>query len=85
MDSAEDPEYVKERNISLDVNYYIKKQILPPVERILREFGVGHETLNYDSRQKGLQDFGIGVASNVEVRKKKQVKTNTVQQPLFDF
>ncbi len=85
VDSAEDPEYVKEHNIALDVNYYIKKQILPPVERILREFGVGHETLNYDSRQKGLHDFGIGVASNVEVRKKKQVKTNTVQQPLFDF
>ena len=85
VDSAEDPEYVKEHNIALDVNYYIKKQILPPVERILREFGVGHETLNYDSRQKGLHDFGIGVASNVEVRKKKQVKKNTVQQPLFDF
>ncbi len=85
VDSAEDPEYVKEHNIALDVNYYIKKQILPPVERILREFGVGHETLNYDSRQKGLHDFGIGVASNVEVRKKKQVKKNTVQQALFDF
>jgi len=85
VDSAEDPEYVKEHNIALDVNYYIKKQILPPVERILREFGVGHETLNYDSRQKGLHDFGIGVASNVEVRKKKQVKKTTVQQPLFDF
>ena len=85
VDSAEDPEYVKERNISLDVDYYIQKQILPPVERILSGFGVGHETLNYDSRQKGLHDFGIGVASNVEVRKKKQVKTTTVQQALFDF
>ncbi|MEA1966513.1 MAG: hypothetical protein U9N05_04430, partial [Euryarchaeota archaeon] len=77
--------YVKEHNISLDVNYYIKKQILPPVERILSGFGVGHETLNYDSRQKGLHDFGIGVASNVGVRKKKLVKKNTVQQDLFDF
>ena len=85
VDSAEDPEYVREHDIALDVNYYIKKQILPPVERILREFGVGHETLNYDSRQKGLHDFGIGVASNVEVRKKKHVKKNTVQQALFDF
>ncbi|MEA3281930.1 MAG: DNA-directed DNA polymerase, partial [Euryarchaeota archaeon] len=85
VDSAEDPEYVKERNISLDVDYYIQKQILPPVERILSGFGVGHETLNYDSRQKGLQDFGIGVASDVRVQKKKQIKATTVQQALFDF
>jgi DNA polymerase I len=85
VDSAEDPEYVKEHNISLDVNYYIQKQILPPVERILSGFGVEHETLNYDSRQKGLHDFGIGVASNVEVRKKKQIKKTTVQQALFDL
>ncbi|MEA1870030.1 MAG: DNA-directed DNA polymerase [Euryarchaeota archaeon] len=85
VDSAEDPEYVKEHNIALDVNYYIKKQILPPVERILSGFGVGHETLNYDSRQKGLHDFGIGVASAARVRKKKQVKKTAVQQALFDF
>jgi len=45
VDSAEDPEYVIEHNISLDVDYYINKQILPPVERILREFGVEYATL----------------------------------------
>jgi DNA polymerase I len=85
VDSAEDPEYVREHNIALDVNYYIQKQILPPVERILREFGVEHETLNYDSRQKGLHDFGIGVVSNAVVRRKKRVKKTAVQRALFDF
>ena len=85
VDSAEDPEYVREHNLSLDVDYYIKKQILPPVERILREFGVEHETLNYDSKQKGLYDFGIGTASVVRVPIKKEVKAVSRQKTLFDF
>ncbi len=85
VDSAEDPEYVREHNLSLDVDYYIKKQILPPVERILREFGVEHETLNYDSKQKGLHDFGIGTASVARVPRKKEVKAVSRQKTLFDF
>ena len=85
VDSAEDPVYVRENNIAIDVNYYIQKQILPPVERILCEFGVEHETLNYDSRQKVLFDFGEGVESNVDVHSEKCVKTTTIQQPLFNF
>ncbi len=76
---------MREHNLSLDVDYYIKKQILPPVERILREFGVEHETLNYDSKQKGLYDFGIGTASVVRVPIKKEVKAVSRQKTLFDF
>ncbi|WP_292485767.1 DNA-directed DNA polymerase [Methanohalobium sp.] len=57
VNRAEDPEYVRENNLTLDVDYYIKKQILPPVERILSVFGVDSATLDYDSRQKGLFDF----------------------------
>jgi DNA polymerase I len=57
VDRAEDPEYVKEHNIQLDVDYYIQKQLLNPVERILGVFGVDIATLDHDSRQKGLFDF----------------------------
>ena len=85
VDHAEDPEYVREHNLSLNVNYYINKQILPPVERILREFGVEYGTLDYDSKQKGLQDFGIGAVSTVNVRRKEKVKSTTRQRSLFDF
>ncbi len=85
VDSAEDPEYVREHNLSLDVDYYIKKQIWPPVERILREFGVDYGTLNDGSRQKGLHDFGIGTASVARVHRKKEVKQVSRQKPLFDF
>ncbi len=45
VERAEDPEYAKEKNLTLDVDYYINKQILPPVERILVDFGEYGEKL----------------------------------------
>ncbi len=45
VDRAEDPEYAKEKNLPLDVDYYVTKQILPPVERILADFGEHGEKL----------------------------------------
>ncbi|WNY26697.1 DNA-directed DNA polymerase [Methanolapillus ohkumae] len=57
VERAEDPEYVLKNNVPLDVDYYIKKQILPPVERILEVFGVDAGSLD-KYRQKGLFDFG---------------------------
>jgi DNA polymerase I len=57
VERAEDPDYVRENNVPIDVDYYIKKQILPPVERILGVFGVKISSLDFDSKQKGLFDF----------------------------
>jgi DNA polymerase I len=57
VDRAEDPDYVREHNVPIDVDYYIKKQILPPVERILEVLGVKISSLDFDSKQKGLFDF----------------------------
>ena len=57
VDRAEDPDYVREHNVHIDVDYYVKKQILPPVERILGVFGVNVSSLDFDSKQKGLFDF----------------------------
>ncbi|WNY24403.1 hypothetical protein MmiHf6_17340 [Methanimicrococcus hongohii] len=56
VERAEDPEYVLEHNIPIDTEYYIKKQILPPVERILEVFGVDAGSLD-KYMQKGLFDF----------------------------
>jgi len=52
VERAEDPEYAKEHNLPLDVDYYINKQILPPVERILSDFGVKGETLRVMGEKK---------------------------------
>jgi DNA polymerase I len=69
------------------VNYYIKKQILPPVARILRELGVDSSVLDYDAKQKGLMDFGGGTViehiSNYSKIDKKTSKKG--QSQLFDF
>jgi len=45
VDRAEDPDYARENNLLLDVDYYVTKQILPPVERILADFGEHGEKL----------------------------------------
>jgi DNA polymerase I len=65
VERAEDPEYAKENNLPLDVDYYVNKQILPPVERILSEFGVkgemlrfiGEKTAQKETEQRSLFEF----------------------------
>jgi len=92
VDRAEDPDYVREHNIPLDVDYYIKKQILPPVERILGVFGVDMATLDFDSKQKGLFDF-VPAENNISERSVKNEMDNgpdaapdlKSQSSLFDF
>lgn len=54
VERAEDPEYAKEKNLPIDVDYYINKQILPPVERILADFGVQREMLRVMGEKKAL-------------------------------
>ncbi|APH38673.1 DNA-directed DNA polymerase [Methanohalophilus halophilus] len=93
VNRAEDPEYVRQHNIALDVDYYIQKQLLPPVERILSVFGVNIATLDHDSRQKGLFDFSKtkpadnGCQMNAEIREpeKEKIPENGNQSSLLDF
>jgi DNA polymerase I len=92
VNRAEDPEYVREHNIPIDVDYYIKKQVLPPVERILDAFGVDIGNLDYDSKQKGLFDFSDKPKeSPINNRKKREEKpsentpSTKSQSSLFDF
>lgn len=66
VDRAEDPDYVREHNVPIDVDYYVKKQILPPVERILAVFGAEMSSLDFDARQKGLFDFDTEEPGEIE-------------------
>jgi len=84
VERAEDPSYVKENKIPLDVDYYIKKQILPPVERILKEFGVEFEVLNYDESQKSIFEFKPHINKNIR-KNSKPKKTKKRQKSLFDY
>ena len=69
VDRAEDPDYVREHNVPIDVDYYVRKQILPPVERILGVFGVNVSSLDFDSKQKGLFDFEAGEPEAIKQEK----------------
>ncbi|MDD1752656.1 MAG: DNA-directed DNA polymerase [Methanotrichaceae archaeon] len=57
VDRAEDPQYVLEKNIPLDTEYYIEKQILPPVLRIFEGFGVTKDMLYRECHQSNLLTF----------------------------
>lgn len=79
-DRAEEPEYVIKNNISIDVDYYINKQILPPVIRILEVVGVD-ETMLDGYQQTGLFDFGSGSKSVASVS---SISENTQKELEYD-
>jgi DNA polymerase I len=58
VDRAEDPGYVLEKNMPLDTEYYVEKQILPPVLRIFETFGVTKDRLCMGRGQSNLFSFG---------------------------
>ncbi|NMB86403.1 MAG: DNA polymerase [Methanosaeta sp. PtaB.Bin018] len=57
VDRAEDPGYALEKNIPLDTEYYVEKQILPPVLRIFETFGVTKDRLCIGRGQSSLFSF----------------------------
>ncbi len=73
VNRAEDPAYVLEKNMPLDTDYYVEKQILPPVLRIFETFGVTKDQLCAGRGQSNLFSF-TGEAQ-------KEPK----QKSLFDF
>jgi DNA polymerase I len=72
VNRAEDPAYVLEKNMPLDTEYYVEKQILPPVLRIFESFGVTKDRLCSKRGQSSLLSFS-------EAPKEQK------QKSLFDF
>lgn len=58
-DKAEEAEYVisGQCNYKIDYNYYIDKQLNPPVGRILDVIGSNKDLLKVDKKQKTMMDF----------------------------
>jgi DNA polymerase I len=73
VDRAEDPAFVLENNMPLDTDYYVEKQILPPVLRIFESFGVTKDRLCSNRAQSNLFSF-----EGVDQKAQKQ-------KSLFDF
>ncbi|MFH1630639.1 MAG: DNA polymerase domain-containing protein [Candidatus Aenigmatarchaeota archaeon] len=51
---AEDPEYVKTNSLSIDSEYYINNQLLPPIERIFSALGIEKTELLGSGRQMNI-------------------------------
>ena len=56
-DRAEDPEYVKEKNLHIDSKYYAESQILPPLERVFEAIGIDKTELLGLGRQTLLMEM----------------------------
>ena len=58
-EKAEDVEYFKQglSPYKIDYDYYIRKQLYPPVERILEVIGSSKNLLKFDKSQKKLADY----------------------------
>jgi DNA polymerase I len=54
---AEDPEFVKEKHLEIDSEYYIYNQLLPPLERIFEVCGITSSELLEGVKQKSLLDM----------------------------
>jgi DNA polymerase I len=54
---AEDPQFVKEKGLPIDSEYYIYNQLLPPLERIFEVCGISTSELLEGVRQKNLLDI----------------------------
>jgi DNA polymerase I len=72
VNRAEDPAFVLEKNMPLDTEYYVEKQILPPLLRIFESFGVTRDRLCPRRGQSNLFSF-------CEAPKEQK------QKSLFDF
>ncbi len=51
---AEDPEFVKQKGLEIDPQYYIENQLLPPLERVFEVCGIAKTELIEGSKQRKL-------------------------------
>jgi glycerophosphoryl diester phosphodiesterase len=69
---AETPEFIEEKGLEIDADYYINRQILPPVERILSSVGVEKNELLGFGRQANITDIMNGnkrtLKRNIELK-----------------
>lgn len=67
---AEDPDYVRRRKLKLDAEYYMKNQILPPLERIFSSINISKDVLLGIGKQVSFFDI---------LKKRKNPKTKTLE------
>ncbi len=88
VNRAEDPSYALENDLKIDTDYYIEKQILPPLLRLLSPFGVSREQLVCRPEQQRLFDLAPIRTTGAKARPSSSAGAageNSEQRSLFDF
>ncbi|KUK44269.1 MAG: DNA-directed DNA polymerase [Methanothrix sp.] len=89
VDRAEDPSYSLENDLKIDTDYYIEKQILPPLLRLLSPFGVSREQLVCSPEQQRLFDLepirARGAKGRPSTSSAGAPGESSDQKSLFDF
>jgi DNA polymerase I len=89
VDRAEDPQFILDSDQKIDTDYYIEKQILPPLLRLLSPFGVSREQLVCCPEQQRLFDLEPIGARSAKSRPSSSSAGATgevsEQRSLFDF
>ncbi len=83
VERSEDPTYVREHDINLDHEYYIRRQILPPVRRIFDALELDIDELVADSSQLTLLDALGGGKSKKEPKPKPKPKPKLKSYPVL--
>ena len=84
VDRAEDPSYIIEKKLPIDIDYYLKKQLLPPIKRIFECFEL-ENIFDEDISQKKLFENSNKILN--KKNKKKLIEKNSIsfQRSIFDF
>lgn len=84
VDRAEDPSYTIEKKLPIDIDYYLKKQLLPPIKRIFECFEL-ENIFDEDISQKKLFENSNKILNRKN--KKKSIEKNNIsfQKSIFDF
>lgn len=84
VDRAEDPSYIIEKKLPIDIDYYLKKQLLPPIKRIFECFEL-ENIFDEDISQKKLFENSNKILN--KKNKKKLIEKNSIsfQKSIFDF
>lgn len=84
VDRAEDPSYIIEKKLPIDIDYYLKKQLLPPIKRIFECFEL-ENIFDEDISQKKLFENSNKILNRKN--KKKSIEKNNIsfQKSIFDF
>ncbi len=85
-DKAEDPDYAVEHKLKLDTDYYVDKQILPPIKRLFDGIEIEIKDLKADKANRTLFEFhGDEIVVSEPILRPAKSSPNNEQKNLFSF